>query len=92
MNENLLFDFSVNKENNTISVKKEFAASVAMTWDCWTKPELLDQWWAPKPWRAETRSMDFTEGGRWHYAMIGPEGDQQGCLFDYERIDLHKSF
>jgi PhnB protein len=65
MNPNLLFDFSVNKENNTILVKREFAANLDLVWDAWTKPELLDRWWAPKPYKTETRSMDFREGGHW---------------------------
>ena len=28
MNSNLLFDFTVNKENNTINVQREFAADL----------------------------------------------------------------
>ena len=52
MNNALQFDFIVNKENNTINVKREFKAAPAKVWSAWTKSELLDQWWAPKPWRA----------------------------------------
>ena len=59
MNTNLLFDFTVNKETNTIHVKREFAANLHFVWDAWTKPELLDLWWAPKPYRTVTKSMDL---------------------------------
>jgi uncharacterized protein YndB with AHSA1/START domain len=52
-------------------------------WDAWTKRELLDQWWAPKPYKAVTKSMDFREGGKWLYTMVGPEGDRQNCRVDY---------
>ena len=48
MNTNLLFDFTVNKETNTIHVKREFAANLHFVWDAWTKPELLDLWWATR--------------------------------------------
>jgi uncharacterized glyoxalase superfamily protein PhnB len=79
MNPNLLFDFSVNKDSNTINVKRQFAADLPLVWDAWTKPELLDQWWAPKPFRNKTKSMDFREGGAWHYAMISPENITHWC-------------
>ncbi len=69
MNPNLQFDFIVNKENNTVNVKREFAADLQLVWDAWTKPELLDQWWAPKPYQTKTISMDFREGGMWLYYM-----------------------
>lgn len=86
MKQLLQFDFTVDKKKSTIQVKREFAAGVDLVWAAWTTAEILDQWWAPKPWKCETQSMDFREGGRWHYAMVGPEGDKQYCTFDYEKI------
>jgi uncharacterized glyoxalase superfamily protein PhnB/uncharacterized protein YndB with AHSA1/START domain len=92
MNPNLLFNFTVNKEDSTIHVQREFAAGLDLVWDAWTKPEILDQWWAPKPYRVETKSMDFREGGRWFYAMISPENEAHWCLADYKKIELKKSY
>ena len=92
MNTNLAFDFSVDKETNTILVKREFAAERPLVWDAYTKSELLDQWWAPKPWKARTKTMDFREGGHWHYAMVGPEGEEHWSRVDYQRIETHKKF
>ncbi len=56
MKEQLLFDFSVDKENNTVEVQREFEGGLPLVWSAWTTPELLDQWWGPEPWRAETKS------------------------------------
>ncbi|MGV3696053.1 SRPBCC family protein [Flavobacterium sp.] len=92
MRSNLAFDFIVNKENNTVNVTREFAANLELVWDAWTNPEILDQWWAPKPWKTETVSMDFSEGGRWLYYMQGPEGERHYCINDYKKIELRKSF
>jgi PhnB protein len=92
MNSHLQFDFNVNKNNNTIEVKRAFAADIEFVWATWTKAELLDQWWAPKPWKCKTLSMDFREGGRWHYAMIGPKGEKQHCVLDYNKITTAKHF
>src|SRR5690606_17504245 len=89
---NLLMDFSVDKENNRIIVKREFAAPVASVWAAWTQSELLDQWWAPKPYKAVTRTMDFREGGYWHYAMTGPEGDSNWCKMEYKTITREQNY
>lgn len=83
----LLFNFIVNKENNTVNVQREFAADLQLTWDAWTKPELLDLWWAPKPYQTKTKSMDFKEGGTWLYCMVGPQNEVHWCKNDYEKID-----
>lgn len=92
MSTNLGFDFTVNKENKTITVKREFAAPLASVWDAYTKSELLDQWWAPKPWKARTKSMDFREGGTWLYAMVGPEGEEHWAVANYLSIQNQKGF
>lgn len=92
MNSHLLFDFSVNKENNTISVRRAFAANLEIVWAAWTTPEILDQWWAPEPWKTRTKSMDFREGGRWIYAMVGPDHSEHWNIADYKEIIPLKSF
>ena len=74
MKTSLVMNFSVDKENNRVNVEREFAAPVGKVWAAWTQQELLDQWWAPRPWKARTKSMDFREGGTWLYAMVGPRG------------------
>jgi uncharacterized protein YndB with AHSA1/START domain len=92
MKTNLEFDFSVDKANRKITVKKEFAAEVAVVWDAYTKSEILDQWWAPRPWKAKTKTMDFREGGSWLYAMVGPEGEEHWALASYKSIKPQKGF
>ena len=92
MKHDLAFEFSVNKENKTITVKREFAAELPLVWDAYTKSEILDQWWAPKPWKSRTKSMDFREGGYWHYAMVGPEGEEHWAVANYKTIEPKRRF
>ena len=92
MNKTVLFNFTVDKEAKKINVERSFDAPVDIVWEAWTVPAITDQWWAPKPWRAETRSQDFREGGRWIYCMVGPEGERHWSLFEYKTIDPQKSF
>ncbi|QEC53042.1 uncharacterized protein YndB with AHSA1/START domain [Anseongella ginsenosidimutans] len=92
MKPTLVFDFIVNKENKTIHITREFAASLELVWQAWTTPELLDKWWGPQPWRAETKTMDFREGGFWHYAMVSPEGEKHWSKATFLAIKKEKSF
>jgi uncharacterized protein YndB with AHSA1/START domain len=80
------FDFIADKKNNTLTVKREFDAGRQLVWDCHTKSELLDKWFAPKPLTTKTKSMDFSEGGHWHYAMIEPTGTEYWGLMSYQKI------
>jgi len=92
MSKPFLFNFLVDKENNQIKVERSFNAPLDLVWAAWTDAEILDQWWAPKPWRAETKHMDFREGGYWLYAMIGPENETHWSRADYEKIIPEKYF
>ena len=92
MKSNLLMDFSVNKENSTVNVKREFNAPISDVWSAWTEPEILDQWWAPAPWKSKTKKMNFQEGGQRLYAMVGPQGEEHWALADFKSITPKTNF
>jgi uncharacterized protein YndB with AHSA1/START domain len=93
MNSNLLLDFTVNRENNTVDIKREFNANLEFVWEAWTNPEILDQWWAPKPYKSKTKFMDFKVGGRRFYAMVSPEGVELGWqIQEYTSISPKTNF
>jgi uncharacterized protein YndB with AHSA1/START domain len=75
----------------TFEARREFNADISLVWRAWTEPELRDQWWAPAPWKCETKLMDFREGGKWLYDMVGPEGERHGGieLFDKIKVEDH---
>src|SRR5215469_175614 len=81
MSNSLLFNFTVNKEAKTVFIKREFAAELSLVWDAFTKQEILDQWWAPKPWISKTKYMDFKVGGRRFYAMVSSERLHYSSLY-----------
>ena len=84
--------YTPDPENNKMRVVREFDAPLPDVWKAWTESELLDQWWAPKPWQAHTLSMDFKEGGTWLYFMEGPDGSRHYCRADYETIVPDQSY
>ncbi|MCB0372905.1 MAG: SRPBCC domain-containing protein [Muricauda sp.] len=92
MKNHLLFNFKVDKATKTVFVDKEFAADHDLVWDAFTKQEILDQWWAPKPWSSKTKHMDFSVGGRRFYAMVGPEGQEHWSIQDYTSITPKTNF
>jgi uncharacterized protein YndB with AHSA1/START domain len=90
---NLLFDFTVDKATKTVFITREFKAELSLVWDAFTKAEILDQWWAPKPLVSKTISMNFSVGGRRFYAMVSPEGVELGWqIFDYTSITPKSNF
>jgi uncharacterized protein YndB with AHSA1/START domain len=78
--------------NKKVKAVREFDAPVEKVWRAWTERELLDQWWAPKPWKAVTQSMDFRNGGTWLYYMQGPDGKKQYCRADFKSVVPNKSY
>lgn len=92
MKDNPLFEFTVNKATKTVLVIREFAADLSLVWDAFTKPEILDQWWAPKPWTSKTKYMDFKVGGRRFYAMVSPEGQERWAIQKYTSISPKTNF
>lgn len=88
----LLFDLTIDKASKTVFVTKEFDAELAMVWDAFTTKEILDQWWAPKPFMSRTKVMDFKVGGRRFYAMVSPEGMEMWQLQKYTSITPKTNF
>lgn len=92
MKNKLLFEFTVDKATRTVFVNREFAAGLDLVWDAFTKPELLDLWWAPKPFISRTKSMDFKVGGRRFYAMVSPTGEERWSVQKYTTINPKTNF
>lgn len=92
MNKNLLFEFTIDKENKFIYIKREFDAALPLIWNAFTKSEMLDQWWAPKPWKAKTKTMDFKPGGYWLYAMVGPNNEEHWSTLNYSFVKDQNKF
>ena len=92
MKNDLLFEFTLNKPTKTVFINREFDAELSLVWDAFTKPELLDQWVAPKPWKSRTKYMNFENGGRRFYAMVSPEGLERWSVQEYSSITPKTNF
>jgi uncharacterized protein YndB with AHSA1/START domain len=43
---------------------------------CWTEPELLKRWFAPRPWSTPHAELDVRPGGGSFVVMRGPDGQE----------------
>lgn len=82
-----LFDFTVDESSNSILITREFDAELSLVWDAFSKQEILDQWWAPKPLVSKTKVMNFEVGGRRFYSMVWPEGQEYWGVKKYTLIN-----
>ncbi len=92
MNNDLLFDFTVDKTAKTVFITREFDAELSLVWDAFTKAEFLDQWNAPAPFAAKTKYMNFEVGGKRFYAMVSPEGQERWSIQQYTSITPKTNF
>lgn len=86
------FVFEKDAEAKKIHVVREFNAPLEKVWKAWTDPDVLEKWWGPKPWVAKTKSMDFTVGGVWLYAMEGPAGEKHWSHVTFTAIENQSRF
>ena len=52
---------------------------------CWTDPDLLKRWFAPKPYTTAVAEMDLRVGGATNMVMNGPDGQEMpnpGTILD----------
>lgn len=86
------FVFETDLAAKKFHVVREFNAPIEKVWKVWTDADLLEKWWGSKPWVAVTESMDFTVGGVWLYAMVGPEGQKHESQAKFTAIENGSRF
>lgn len=84
--------YTILPEKNQLIAERSFAASKSKVWQYYTTADLLDKWWGPEPYKAITKSFNFSEGGHWHYVMQSPGGDTHYCVNNYKTINPEESF
>ena len=52
----------------------------------WTQPDLLVQWFTPKPWTTTSCQMDLRVGGTCRTTMRSPEGQDMPCPGQYLEV------
>lgn len=78
-------EFEINPELDLVleritDLKPEFI------WKAWTDPDILKEWFCPRPWKATECAIDLRPGGAFSAAMEGPNGEvvsgPPGCYLE----------
>lgn len=83
--------FTIDEDSASIYIMKIYRRQVSPIWKHFSEKELLDKWWAPKPWKCETQKINFAESGVWFYAMKSPDGEKVYAKAIYDEIMFHRS-
>lgn len=59
--------------SHEISVTRFIAAPPEKVWD--VMANRIEEWWCPKPWRAEFDNLERKAGGASNCTMYGPDGE-----------------
>jgi uncharacterized protein YndB with AHSA1/START domain len=59
-----------------VVITRLFDAPARLLFGAYSTPEHLKRWFGPKGWPLTLCEMDFRVGGRYRFAMTGPDGTQ----------------
>ena len=59
-----------------LSISRFIDAPRALVWRCWTEPDLIEQWFTPRPWTTPVVEVDVRPGGKSYMLFRGPNGEE----------------
>lgn len=77
-------------DSRELSLTRLIDAPPAKVWRCWTEPELMKQWFAPKPFTTPFVELDLRAGGANSITMRGPDGQDMPNTGTYLEVVPNK--
>ncbi len=68
-----------------LKIERTLDIPVERAWKAWTTPELICEWFCPKPWKVVECEIDLVPGGIFKTIMQSPEGEKHpnlGCFLE----------
>ena len=59
-----------------LTITRIIDAPPAKLFRCWTEPELMKEWFTPRPWTTPVIETDARSGGSSYILMRGPNGEE----------------
>jgi len=63
-------------QNRELTLTRLIDAPREILFKCWTDPELMKQWFVPKPWTLAKAEIDLRPGGSCLVVMRDPDGNE----------------
>lgn len=73
-------------KKGAFTISRAFAAPRDLLFEVWTKCEHLSHWWGPKGFTVSSCTNDLRTGGRMHYSMRSPDGEEIWGRWIYREI------
>ncbi len=68
-------------------VTRTYDAPARLLFEAWSRPEHIKRWFGPEGWPVTHCEMDFRLGGRYRFAMTGPDG-KEGTSFGGTYLEI----
>jgi uncharacterized protein YndB with AHSA1/START domain len=68
-------------------ITRELDAPARLVFEAWSEPKHVMKWFGPKGWPLTLCEMDFRKGGKFRFAMTGPDG-KQNTPFGGEYLEI----
>jgi uncharacterized protein YndB with AHSA1/START domain len=63
-------------DSRELSLTRLLKAPPERVYAAWTQPDLLRQWFAPRPWTTPVAELDVRPGGSQRFVLRSPEGEE----------------
>ena len=70
----------------SLTIKRRFKAPPAKVYAAWTDPEKVKGWMGPGEVKAKSAESDLRVGGRYHWVMVAPSGQELDVRGVYREI------
>lgn len=75
------------REENVLTLTREFAVPREKVWRAWTDPQALSRWFGPGDTQCVTRAeLDVRVGGRYDIAFRTQDGEEHGVSGVYQEV------
>lgn len=69
-----------------IRITRVVDAPRELVWKAWTTPENIAVWWGPRGFTTRVEEHDLRPGGRWHYVMVAPDGEEYPAMGTFREV------
>ena len=79
------------KDEDSVVMVRAVAAPIEHVYDAWTKPELLQEWFAPRGWAVRSADVALHKGGSYRVEVIDSDWNRHVTDGRYEELVPNRS-